>query len=540
MTWHHDHDHAAATAAPPAPASGTPGKRTLTSRLPARRSPSPAAAAAETTPDEIEMTGVPLIDQGLFCDDQPSGSPGCPLTGSESGYLLFAIQTRALEYTTVVMSQIGRVRLELVTRRSAHWDVWSEAIFMAITTAMIGPLAGAVATASARTAVSVAVRGATKAAWALASVDPKRIAGALTMVSKMVRSSLAHRKDQPPTSQQEFLDYMETLAAPSASALLDGMAEQQLDQREMLELLARLSDPDIVGPAAVRDRLRTLVGQFELNRIGKIGDRRENIGDEAELAEPVWVRLRKQPYLVLCESFGANHLSLGLNGANLPPERMLGDAFTGAAPPPAPAPLTMASRTFVRIIEPAFHDLVLGEYRGKRNREPEHVNFDDPDQRHAARWFSAFYAATKQFQRAIPLLTISLFVVAFVIALVIGARALGDRDRLARRVQQLEASRAQACMAVETRLALGRSIAEQWLAGRDVHLEPDRNRLREDLMLITVQSSECLAQLPPATTGALDAMFAGTMTDDMLARGVLALDDALIRQAHLGWPLRTD
>ena len=391
MTWHHDHDHATAATPAPAPAAGgTPGKRTLTSRLPARRAaPTPAADDA----NEIEMTGVPLIDEGLFCDDQPSGTPGCPLNGTEAGYLLFAIQTRALEYASVVMTQIGRVRLELVTKRTAHWDAWSEAIFMAITTAMIGPLAGAVATAAARTAVAVAVRGATKAAWTLASVDPKRIAGALTMVSKMVRTSLAHRKDAPPTSQQEFLDYMETLAAPSASALLDGIAEQQLDQREMLELLARLSDPALTGPAAVRDRLRTLVGQFELNRIGRVGDRRTGIGDEAELAEPVWATLRKQRYLVLCESFGAAHLGLELNGANLP-ERTLGEAFTGA-PAPAREPLAMASRTFVRIIEPAFHDLVLAEYTAKRKRAPDHVDFNEPDQRQA-RWFAAFYAATKQ------------------------------------------------------------------------------------------------------------------------------------------------
>lgn len=380
MSWHHDHDQAPAhaTAAPAAPGRPSPGKRTLTSHLPARRA---APAPAPEADDEIEMTGVPLIDQGLFCDDQPSGSPGCPLTATESGYLLFAIQTRALEYTTVVMAQIGRVRLELVTRRSAHWDVWSEAIFMAVTTAMIGPLAGAVATAAAKTAVAAAVRGATKAAWTLASVDPKRIAGALTMVSKMVRTSLAHRKDSPPTTQQEFLDYMETLAAPSASALLDGIAEQQLDQREMLEVLARLSDPAITGPAAVRDRLRTLVGQFELNRVGEIGDRREGIGDEAELAEPVWVTLRKQRYLVLCESFGAKRPALELNGANLDADQPR---------------LTMASRTFVRIVEPAFHDLVASEYEAKRKRPPDQVDFNDADQRHQARWFTAFYAATKQ------------------------------------------------------------------------------------------------------------------------------------------------
>lgn len=385
----HEMDAAAPAGGGAQPAGGgrpAPGKRTLTERLApkmARAHGRRGEAAPE--PAEIEMTGVPLIDDGLFCDDH-EGTPGCPLSPTEATYLLFAIQTRALEYATVVMTQIGRVRLELVTKHTSHWNAWSEAVFMILTTAMIGPLAGAVAGAAAKAAVSVAMRGATKAAWSLASVDPKRIAGALTMMSKMVRTSLAHRKDAPPTTQQEFLDYLETLAAPSASALLDGIAEQQLDQREMLELLARLSDPTIVGPAAVRDRIRVLVGQFELNRIGMIGDRRE-VGDGYERAEPVRVTLRGRAYLVLCESFGANHVPLEMNGANL-------DL-------PADAPrLEMASRTFVRIVEPPFHALVEGEFKAKRKREPEHVNFDDRQVRHQTRWFNAFYAASKAVQES--------------------------------------------------------------------------------------------------------------------------------------------
>lgn len=377
-------DSAAPAAAPggAAPAGRpAPGKRTLTERLAPRvaRAAAPAPPAAEP---EIEMTGVPLIDDGLFCDDH-QGAPGCPLSAAEATYLLFALQTRALEYATVVMTQIGRVRLELVTRRTSHWSVWHEAVFMMITTALIGPLAGAVAGAAAKAAVSVALRGAAQAATALAKVDPKRVADALTMVSKMVRTSLAHRQDAPPTTQQEFLDYLEGLAAPTASAILDAAAAQQLDQRELLELLARLSDPAIIGPAAVRERIRLLVGQFDLNRVGQIGDRRQGIGDEAELAEPVRVRLRGRTYLVLCESFGARHLALELNGANLDGERPR---------------MTMASRTFVRIVEPTFHALVESEFQAKRKRALEQVDFDDPQVRRATRWFHAFYAASKAVQ----------------------------------------------------------------------------------------------------------------------------------------------
>ena len=143
-------------------------------------------------------------------------------------------------------------------------------------------------------------------------------------------------------------------------------------------------------------------------------------------------------------------------------------------------------------------------------------------------------------QRIVPLTTGAVFVAAFVIAVAIAARAIRDKDRLAQRVQALEASRAQACLMVEARLALGRSIADQWLAGRAPHLEPDRARLREDLVLITVQSDPCLYPLPEATTRALDAMFAGTLEDEVLAQGVQSLDDALIRQAYKGWPLRSD
>lgn len=142
--------------------------------------------------------------------------------------------------------------------------------------------------------------------------------------------------------------------------------------------------------------------------------------------------------------------------------------------------------------------------------------------------------------RIVPLATAAVFVGAFIIAVLIAARAIRDREALAMRVARLEFSRQQACNQVESRLALGRSIAEQWLAGRAAHLEPDRVRLREDLVAITVQSTECLYPLPPATTRALDAMFAGTLTDDVLAQGVLALDDALIRQAQQRWPLRPD
>lgn len=143
-------------------------------------------------------------------------------------------------------------------------------------------------------------------------------------------------------------------------------------------------------------------------------------------------------------------------------------------------------------------------------------------------------------QRLVPLTTGAVFVAAFVIAVAIAARAIRDREALAQRVHRLEASRAQACLLVESRLDLSRSIADRWLAGRGPRLEPDRARLLEDLVQVTVHSDPCLYPLPEPTVRAIDGMFAGTLADDVLAQGIQSLDDALLRQAHKGWPLRPD
>lgn len=121
---------------------------------------------------------------------------------------------------------------------------------------------------------------------------------------------------------------------------------------------------------------------------------------------------------------------------------------------------------------------------------------------------------------------------------VLSFRFIASSDEQQAKVRALEFARANQCNAVEYRLAVARSIATSWQRGEPA-TEPGRQRLREDLVGIAVQSDGCLATLPPPTVRALRELDANILTDDHLAAGVVALDDALIVQGQRGWPLPT-
>ncbi len=342
-----------------------PGKTTRTQALPAKEKP------------EIEMTGYRELDDGLACDGKEGQTDECFLDERASRRLEDKLQTASILMVIATITALANIYLDLRTKHKKTWGPFHEMVFLVVSTAILGPLAGMGASAAARTAVAMAEAGAVKAAWTAAGIDTGKILGVLTMLSKGVRSALAHPSVDAPTDKEAFIKYLQDQAPTIAESLMGGVAAERLNHHEMLELLARLGDPNIAGRAAIEARARTLLDQFEDNRIGSIGNVMDLHGG-LEVAIPVRVKVRKDEYLVLCESFGVHNSALALNGANL-------GANTGKPP------VTMESLVFVKIVEPAFHDLATNEYRAKRKEEPAFIDFNKPGERRKHRWFDALY-----------------------------------------------------------------------------------------------------------------------------------------------------
>ncbi|OGH92715.1 MAG: hypothetical protein A2563_03525 [Candidatus Magasanikbacteria bacterium RIFOXYD1_FULL_40_23] len=354
------------------------GKVPATSKL--RVKPKQAAE-----PEEIVMTGHPLLDKGLACDDREGKAPECPLDERDAKRLEDMVERAGTAYCMAMIMALGNLYLEFKTKHHKTWGPWHEIFFLVVTTAAFGPLGALGASVGARAAVGLAMRGATRAAWTAASIDASKLIGVFTTMSKGVRSSLAHRSVDMPTDEIEFIKYMQDQVPGFVENLMQGIAEHELDQLEMLEVVARLQDPDISGRAAIEHRGRTLLAQFGENRIGSIGNVMD-LGGGYEVATPVRVRLRKKELMVLCESLGVHHSALALNGANLDLE-------------PGVSKMTMESLVYVKMIEPAFHELVTAEYSGKRKEEVPFINFDDCAERKKHRWFKDMYHDMKRRER---------------------------------------------------------------------------------------------------------------------------------------------
>ena len=377
--------HAVPVDAPPIAASAKPaaGKRARSERLPGRK-----ARTAE--PAETVMTGEPLLDEGMACDGHEEADPRCPLPARAADRLLGLIQVRALEAAHTTLSVIGDVRTDLLTFHESTWGPGHELIFTVITTALFGPIASRFASAAARLAVPTAELGLTRAAWALADVNQKTIVSALTMISKSGRTALAHRSKPIPRDEVGFLDMLAELAGPMASEITDRVANEQMDQLAQLELLARLSDPAIVGRAAIRQRVEELLRLFRSNRLGLIGQR-ENFHGGYEVAMPQLVTFEGRRYMVLCESRGRKEPGLALSGANL--DRPAGQPKQ-----------TQESLRFVKLVETTVHTMVAAEFKAQRgplegdaphwpyeSGEIPSLDFDDPAMRTRHPWFGDFY-----------------------------------------------------------------------------------------------------------------------------------------------------
>lgn len=359
-----DQLHAPAAAGTTAPARGrAPGKRTLTQDIPAKKSP------------ETEMTGYRDLDDGLACDGLEGQTPECFLDAHASTRLEAKLNTASLLMVIATITALGNVYLDLRTKHKKSWGPAHELIFLVVSTAILGPLAGMGASAAARAAVALAEAGGVKAAWSAASIDPSKILGILTMLSKGFRTSLAHPDHSLPSDKEAFVKLLQDQAPSIAGNLMEGVAAEQLNHHEQLELLARLSDPTISGRGAIEARARALLEQFDKNRIGVVGNVMDLAGGY-EVAAPVRVKVRKQEFMVLCESHGHGHDVLALNGANMDESR---------------PPMTMESLVFVRIVEPAFHDLMTAEYTAKRKQDVPFIDFNQRAERTKHRWFDSLY-----------------------------------------------------------------------------------------------------------------------------------------------------
>lgn len=373
-----DYQNQASTAVqPPATSGRAPGKTTRTQHLPARK---------QKEPDEIEMTGIPLLDEGLACDGKEGKTDGCFLDPRAAGRLEDMLRTAANAYCLAMLAALGNVVVYIRTKHKGSWGPIQEVIFFAVTSAIIGPLAGMGASAAARAAVQVAFGSNNGLAWKAAAVldnlSASRISSALTLFSKGMRNAFAHPPAGIPLDHIEFVQYLQDQVPGFTENIMQGVAEQRLDHREMLELLARFNDPEITSRAKIQARTLELLNQFDLNRIGSIGNVMD-LGGGYKVAEPIKVKLRKKEYWVLCESLGTHHSALALNGANMDLE-------------PGVPEMTMESLIYVRVIEESFRPMVASEFKSKRKTEIETIDFDDRAARRRHRWFPDFYRDVKK------------------------------------------------------------------------------------------------------------------------------------------------
>jgi len=201
------------------------------------------------------------------------------------------LRTAGTAVGLAMVAALGNILTELRTKHEKAWGPWHEVAFMIITNALFGPLGSMGASVAAKAAVGLAMRGAVKAAWTAASINSSKMVGALTTMSKGVRTALAHRGTTLPADQLEFVKHLQDQVPGFTEDLMQGVAAQQLDHRGMLELYARLLDPEISG-AQIEKRVHTLLGQFDSNRIGSIGNVMDLAGGY-EVAKPLRVRARE-------------------------------------------------------------------------------------------------------------------------------------------------------------------------------------------------------------------------------------------------------
>jgi len=316
-----------------------PGKRTRSEALP----PQPRE------PRHYDMTDVPLVDLGLYCDrPEAAGDDGCFLEPQPQDNLLKTIAVDASTVGTSVQAAISDVKDEI---RGEHiqWGITEEVLYMAVSL-LIG---GAFGAAFAGTALAARVEKAT------------------AFIGKGVRAEVMHG-GKAPASDDEFLTYTRDVESAIAQRLVQSVAELGLDHNEMLALHHALTDPAVVGQAVLQRHLRQQLALFRKNRIEVVGA----LSLGREVAAPVIVQYRRHSYIVLCKAFGLAHSGLALTGANTGNDE---------------EPLTMQSLEFERIVEPTMHSIMLTAWQARRPGEPvPTLNLNDPRDRDKVRWEGTF------------------------------------------------------------------------------------------------------------------------------------------------------
>jgi hypothetical protein len=96
---------------------------------------------------------------------------------------------------------------------------------------------------------------------------------------------------------------------PKTNELMDSLSA--MTDADMMAFYGALRDPEVTNVPAYEQRIRSLLQQFEDNRIGRIGDTL-NFGGGYDLAMPKRVKYRNREYMVLLESWCENP-ALALN-----------------------------------------------------------------------------------------------------------------------------------------------------------------------------------------------------------------------------------
>lgn len=259
----------------PTPAAW-PGKRALTDRLSA-----PPQMAQGT-----RVTGIPIVDQGLACDDaetidQPM-APECWLSALERVRLVGVGGDRGGRAHTNFSTQVAAKRIEILCQRESGWGTPAWVLFEVFTGNLIGAFSNVLrmlkrgASNAVSEGVMRAALGGVDDVRAIAEIgarmNPETAIGPLKAIAGMSRFTIRdHVKRIPPRAagKAEFL----LAFAAAGDAFIQQVTETLpagLDDDALL-LLVEALHPDYHSQAVYSAAIEDVLARYDAGEIGYIG-----------------------------------------------------------------------------------------------------------------------------------------------------------------------------------------------------------------------------------------------------------------------------
>lgn len=316
-------------------------------------SPSTRPAPGKRAPtDHLRpMTGIPLVDQGPLCEQRMSaGNDNCTLTHDERVWLIHTLSVNVQIAMANFRDAIQDARIDKLTSSGAGWGFLEEFLFMTATGPLVGRAVMSAEVILGRAAAKLAETNLDALTLKIAKIDRDAIRGAVTNASKGLRSQLKHARLSMPEGnfgKAAFLAKIREGIGPMTRALLAVMPTV-LDDSSLIAMTLAYGDESLHGVAAYAQMIAEVIASFDDNRIDDVGQTTahgKRVGQDGDVEEVERGRL-----VWVTKDNGSRKLALfaGKNGGN----------------------------DFVRWVDPQWHQLAVGLYRDRRDKEPDTMTMD--------------------------------------------------------------------------------------------------------------------------------------------------------------------